>query len=78
MTELIVAAGFVDVRERDVTRAFARTTRAYLETSAHYGTALRRDWGDDKFEESQRDRAATLALINEGVLRRGVFVGRRS
>ncbi len=77
MTDLVEAAGFVDVREKDVTPSFARTTRAYLETSDRYSKALRAEWGINKFAESQRDRRATLALIREGVVRRGMFTGRR-
>jgi hypothetical protein len=77
MMELFEAAGFSDVRERDVTAAFARTTRAYVETSERYAGELRSAWGVDKFAEYQRDRRATLALIREGILRRGLFTGRR-
>jgi len=77
MLELFETAGFIDVRERDVTAAFARTTRAYLETGERYAAELRSDWGAEKFAEQQRDRRATLALIRDGILRRGLFTGRR-
>jgi len=77
MTELIETAGFVSVREQNATRAFAQTTRAFMETSARYRDELRAEWGASKFEESQRNRATTLALIDEGVLRRAVFTARR-
>jgi hypothetical protein len=75
--ELLDAAGFCDVHERDVTKAFARATRAYLETSARYATELRSEWGEAKFDEAQRDRATTLVLVRDGVLRRGMFTARR-
>ena len=75
--ELLAAAGFAGIRERDVTAAFARTTHAYLHTSATYDRQLREEWGTQAFEESQRDRRATLALIEEGVLRRGLSTARR-
>lgn len=77
MTEIFRAAGFVNVGERDVTAAFARSTRAYLETSEEYRRELADSWGAGKFAESQRDRRATLALVKEGVLWRGLFTGRR-
>ncbi len=77
MPDLLNAAGFSDIRERDVTRDFARTTRAYLDTSARYREDLRRSWGVEAFEEAQHDRQATLMLIREGVLRRGLFTARR-
>lgn len=74
MTEMLDTAGFTGITERDVTAAFRRTTRAFLETSALHEEDLRRAWGDASFEERQRDRAATLALIDEGVVRRSIFV----
>jgi cyclopropane fatty-acyl-phospholipid synthase-like methyltransferase len=77
MTGLMNAAGFVAVKERDVTREFARTTRAYLETSARHETELSDVWGADRYRDWQHDRAATLALIEEGVVRRGLFTARR-
>jgi hypothetical protein len=77
MTELLETAGFVDVRERDVTRAFARTTRAYGVTADRHRDALVEAWGEEQYRDVQHDRAATLALIDDGVLRRGMFVGRR-
>jgi cyclopropane fatty-acyl-phospholipid synthase-like methyltransferase len=78
MTELVWTAGFDAVRERDVTREFARTTRAYLETSAEHQEELSAVWGAEKFREWQRDRRATLELIEDGVIRRGLFTARKS
>jgi cyclopropane fatty-acyl-phospholipid synthase-like methyltransferase len=78
MTELVGAAGFDAVKERDVTREFARTTRAYLETSDEHRAELSAVWGAAKFREWQRDRRASLALIEEGVVRRGFFTARKS
>lgn len=77
MTDLLESAGFVAVRERDATKPFARSTRAYLETSERHRRELAVEWGEKKFGESQRDRGATLALIEAGVLRRGLFTARR-
>ncbi len=77
MEDLLRSAGFTEVRERDVTPSFTRTTRAFLETSERYREELAVEWGADKFAEGQRDRRATLALIAEGIIRRGMFTGRR-
>ena len=77
MTDLLETAGFIDVHERDVTAAFARTTTAYLRTSAQYERALRRQWGDQRFDDGQRDRRGTLALIRDGIIRRGLFTATR-
>ncbi len=77
ISDLLAAAGFAHVRQWDVTMAFARATQAYLETSERYRADLRTEWGADKFAESQRDRRATLTLIREGILRRGIFTAHR-
>ena len=77
MTDLLESAGFVAVRERDATKPFARSTRAYLETSERRSRELTVEWGEKKFSDSQRNRRATLALIGAGVLRRGLFTARR-
>ena len=77
MTELLETAGFLDITESDVTGAFGRTTRAYLETSERYGDELSAHWGSARFAESQRNRRATLALIRDGIVRRGLFTARR-
>jgi hypothetical protein len=78
MTELLESAGFVDVRERDATASFARATAAYLRTAAQHERALRRTWGDQRFDDSQHDRRSTLELIRDGVVRRGIFTARRA
>jgi hypothetical protein len=77
MTELLEGAGFVGVRERDVTTAFLRTARAYVDTSAQFRDELLAAWGDELFADRLRDRTATLELIETGVLRRGIFAARR-
>jgi len=77
MADLLRAAGFVDVRETDVTPAFARTTRAYLETSRQLHDQLTREWGDASLAQSMDHWRKTLAVIREGILCRGVFTARR-
>jgi len=77
MADLLREAGFVDVREMDATPAFARTTRAFLETSRDFHPRLAREWGDEALAHSQRHWRKTLTVTEEGILRRGIFVGRR-
>ena len=77
VTDLLRAAGFVDVRETDVTAAFERTARALLETSRDLHDRLRREWGDDALNQSQDHWRKTLAVVEEGIVRRGIFSARR-
>jgi hypothetical protein len=78
MTDLLEAAGFVDIRERDATASFARSTAAHLRTATQHERALRKAWGDQRFDDSQHDRRSTLELIRDGVVRRGIFTARRA
>ena len=73
MVELCERAGFTAVREHDVTREFARTTRTFLELAERHEAALRAAWGDARFDESQSSRRATLQLVQEGAVRRAIF-----
>ena len=83
MLELLTTAGFADVRERDVTPAFARTTRAHIEAAGQYAEGLRDAWGPLRFAESLRGRRATLAQslggmggAGDGARTRNIQLGR--
>lgn len=77
MPDLLRAAGFVDVRESDVTPAFARTTCAYVETGQRLYDQLVREWGDDSLAQSLDHWRRTLDVTEEGILCRGIFSARR-
>ena len=77
MIDLLESAGFVSIRERDATKPFAKSTRAYIETTECHRRELALEWGAEKFRDSQRNRRATLAMIEAGVIRRGLFTARR-
>jgi cyclopropane fatty-acyl-phospholipid synthase-like methyltransferase len=77
VAELLATAGFVAVRERDVTREFARTTRAFMDTTEQYRSELERAWGNKRLRDSQQSRKATLQLIEEGVVLRTLVSARR-
>jgi hypothetical protein len=77
ITDLLEAAGFAAVREHDVTQAFLRTVRAYVDTSREFRDELTGEWGAELFDERLRDRTATLELIEAGVVRRSIFAARR-
>lgn len=77
VTDLLRDAGFVDVREADVTRAFERTTRAFLETSSELYDQLLLEWGDEALGQSQTNWRKTLAVVEDGIVCRGIFSARR-
>lgn len=76
--ELMEAADFALVRERDATREFLRSTRAYIAATHVHEGALREEWGEDTFRKTAIERRGTLELIEAGVLRRGMYVARPS
>jgi hypothetical protein len=77
VTALLDAAGFVDVRKADVTKTFARTTRAYIETTRRFEDELRTEWGTETFDERQLHWSSTLTLVEQGILRRSIFTAKR-
>jgi len=76
--ELLERAGFTDVEETDCTGAFREVARAWIDQ-----WDLRRDdlvglLGVEQFEERQADRRTQLRAVEDGLLRRSLFVARRS
>lgn len=75
--ELLASAGFVDIAEVDLTREFAMTGRAWVEQWDLHVDELIELEGRAAFEERQRDRRVQLRAIEDGLLRRGLFSGKR-
>jgi cyclopropane fatty-acyl-phospholipid synthase-like methyltransferase len=74
--DLLAQAGFVEVVEIDVTVAYAQTQRAWYEATESRARELRSLTSDIEFEANQTDRRLTLAAIDDGLLRRGLFTAR--
>ena len=74
--ELLAQAGFGEVVEIDVTDAYADTQRAWYEATESRARELRSLTSDIEFRANQTDRRLTLAAIDDGLLRRGLFTAR--
>ena len=74
-SELVSAAGFVNVEEIDVTEEFLQTARRWLRFSREFEPALRASVGDDVFDEQLIDRAEMVTAIEQGLLSRSLLVG---
>ncbi len=74
---LLRNAGFARIVETDVTAEYRRTQAALYEANARHARALRRTRGDKDFEDSQRFRLHRLRGIDEGIIRRSLFVAER-
>ncbi len=75
--ELLEAAGFTQVTERDCTAEFAAVTRAWI----HQWEANHEDLvallGEPVVVERQADRRAQLRAIEDGILSRSLFTACR-
>jgi hypothetical protein len=76
LSELLHAAGFSGVREVDVTRPFERTQRAWLRERLRRQRSLRKLIGDEEFDLRQHNGDVQLRAIEDGLLRRALFVVR--
>jgi len=72
--DLLRRAGFKSVEETDLTAAFLKTARAWYEGRRDHESELRASFGDSWFEERQADSGAMIPAIEEGLLRRSLFV----
>lgn len=74
---LLASAGFVNIRETDLTDEYFRVQRALYEANDRRARSLRRTQGAAQFDERQNNRRKTLQGIEAGVLRRSLFVAER-
>ncbi len=75
--ELLRLAGFVQIRETDLTADFLRTARAWYQARQRYAAPLIESEGEASFKERQDDSLAQLRGIEAGLLRRSLFVAQR-
>lgn len=74
---MLRSAGFVQIVEMNVTAEYLRTARGWLEARQRHAAELRQSEGDSQFEEKQMQDRAQVKAIQEGLLRRSLFVGKR-
>jgi hypothetical protein len=73
-SELVAAAGFIDVDEVDFTDEFLQTVHRWLRFSRELEPALRRTLGDEVFDQQLSDRTDMVTAIEAGLLRRSLLV----
>jgi hypothetical protein len=72
--ELLESVGFKRVEKIDLTREFLVTTRAWLDGRERFREELVKVEGQDAFEERQRDSRLQAEGIEDGLLRRALFL----
>jgi len=72
--ELLSRAGFDLIMETDLSADFLISARAWYEGRQTRESELRATFGNAWFEERQADSRAMIPAIEEGLLRRSLFV----
>lgn len=74
---LLASAGFRNIAAADVTEAYRTTQQDWFDQWKANAEDVREAIGAALFEERQQERRTTLAAIDEGLLRRTLFVAAR-
>lgn len=75
--ELLRRAGFIDVAELDGTEEFRAVAKEWLDQWDDHRDALTAVYGEPEFESRQHDRRVQLRAVEDGLLRRSLFLGGR-
>jgi hypothetical protein len=73
--ELLRRAGFDDVIELDATDEFRSVAKAWIDQWDEHRGALIEVYGQSEFENRQADRRLQLRAVEDGLLRRSLFIG---
>jgi hypothetical protein len=74
--QLLAAAGFAEIEAIDVTGPFSRTQQAWIDTWREHEHELADLLGRDVLDERTRERQAMRSAIDEGLLRRTLYLSR--
>ncbi len=75
--ELLRRAGFIDVAELDGTDEFRIVAKEWIDQWDDHRNALINIYGEAEFESRQHDRRLQLRAVEDGLLRRSLFLGSR-
>jgi hypothetical protein len=75
--ELLEDAGFTDIAETDCTSQFLDVARAWIDQWDLHRDGLEELVGVEAFEERQGERRTQLRAVEDGLLRRSLFVAVR-
>ena len=75
--ELLYVAGFVDIKEQDVTPEFLRTARGWVQARERYAADLRQSLGEPEFARKQSEGRSQISALESGLLRRSLFTAKR-
>lgn len=70
-------AGFVEITEMDGTDEFRVVAKGWIDQWDEHRHALTALFGETEFETRQHDRRMQLRAVEDGLLRRSLFIGHR-
>jgi hypothetical protein len=73
---LLASAGFADIEAVDVTPAYHETQRAWHDRWSDRKEDVVAMLGEELYDERQAERRSTLTAIEEGLLRRTLYLAR--
>jgi hypothetical protein len=76
--QLLAAAGFVDIEIDDVTAEYSQTQQDWIDAWADREAELVDVLGAEFVNEAKTDRQAARSAIDDGLLRRTLYLARRS
>jgi len=74
--QMLASAGFTDIEAIDVTIEFLRTQQAWIDTWRVHERELLSVLGPDLLNERKAERRAMRSAIDEGLLRRTLYITR--
>ena len=75
--ELLRRAGFVDIAQLNGTEEFRAVATEWIDQWDEHREALTAIYGEPEFESRQQDRRLQLRAVEDGLLRRSLFLGTR-
>ncbi len=76
-TSLLGTAGFTEVEHVDITAEYRATQQAWIEATRRRSPAIAAAMGAEALAQRLADRVASLAVIDEGLLRRSRYAAVR-
>ena len=74
---MLESAGFIDVRETEVTKQYQKISRAWVEGRRRRYDKLAQAMGEESLRGKIEEGKAILASIKDGLLRRSLLTAKR-
>jgi hypothetical protein len=73
---MLKSAGFIRAKEMDLTPEFLETARRWVLGRERHAAEIVAAMGEDRFRQRQEESQTQIRAIEDGLLRRALFVAR--